>query len=129
MPISYGQVVGRKYTAIQPDYDPEHPKPSMYSPKAASLPKTYSPTDKQVTHGTQHRYGKGCRCDACKAAHEAHLEWRRQRLFSKHLDADGNIQCRWCGEYKEPERFPHLAEEKHYRRYVCAECLEKRRWK
>lgn len=82
MPISYGQVKGRKYTNVQPVYDPNNPKPTRYPAHvknwSGALPS--KPKPKQIEHGFLAYKNQGCRCDICKAAN---AEYSRKRRTAK----------------------------------------------
>lgn len=85
MPTSYGQVKGRKYTNVQPIHDPNNPKPTRYPAHvknwSGALPA--KPVGRVILEGVKHggwAYQKGCRCDACRAAHKAQQREYRERM-------------------------------------------------
>lgn len=126
MPIIYGNVGGRKYTAIQPEHDPNNPKPTRYPAHAKSWAnanyKDYAPrTEKPIIHGVTAWREKRCSCKKC---YEAYIESsRRSRV--KRESADGSmVKCRVCEEWKPREEFPFI-KSRNNMKHVCKSCRDK----
>lgn len=127
MPISYGQVKGRKYTNVQPIHDPDNPKPSRYAPKRdmrRTKPlATIAPKNPKENHGTTTSYRKGCRCDACKLAASKAAERNKLNRLEKHMK-DGMARCRICKTWRPVDEFPSIRAKNGWR-YVCESCKAK----
>lgn len=116
MPISYGQVKGRKYYNVQTPFDPANPKRSRYAPKEdAPKPKR----EHVIPHGTPSGYQyHGCRCEKCR---EAEREAKRRRSTGVRLK-DGMAKCSVCGEWKPRAEFADIHKAKSKFKYTCDAC-------
>lgn len=111
MPISYGQVAGRKTYGIQVLFDPANPKRTIYGSEGAKA---------VLVHGAL-GYSHGCRCGKCKAAHAERKRVLKANKYS--LEHGGLLTCTRCGKAQEQGEFPSRAKPSSNVRFVCKGCL------
>ena len=134
MPTTYGQVAGIKHYATQPEYDPEHPKHSIYAPKvrrpAAAKPRKEPTFERRIWgHGARAWKEKLCTCDVCRAAYdrmrEKDKESKRRRSEALHMSEDRTqARCSRCGRFKPTSEFPYIATSRNDK-WVCRECKDR----
>ena len=132
MPISYGQVVGRKYTAIQPEYDPENPKPTKYPATSRSWSgddaRGRPPETRIFKHGVNGWAKHHCTCPVCTEAYDKYLANQRERKNDKkraqHERGD-KVLCRRCHQWQPRQSFPSLDVRGSSLKYVCRSCRDK----
>ena len=132
MPISYGNVCGRKYTTIQPEHDPENPKPTRYPSKQSSWAGPdergqRAPETKAFKHGIAGYRKHHCDCDVCRAAYDRYTANERERKNAykrARNERDGRVLCRLCHKWQEPGEFPNLRKPGSWK-YVCRSCRDK----